>query len=66
MRAFAYTAYTGEGKRRSGTVLAETEAHAAEELKARGLFVSDLACRGVRQGGAARPLRRGRRLNRDL
>ena len=42
MTAFAYTAYTDEGKRRTGTVIADTEAQAAADLKAQGLFVSEL------------------------
>ena len=67
MRAFAYTAYTDSGKRRTGTVLAETEAHAAEELKAKGLYVSELGDRGARaaaKGKTKGP--RGKRLSADL
>lgn len=48
MRAYAYTAYTEAGKRRTGTVVAETEAHAAEKLQARGLYASDLTARARR------------------
>ena len=42
MRAYAYIAFTDAGKRRSGTVIAETEAHAASQLADKGLFVSEL------------------------
>ncbi len=69
MRAYAYTAYTEDGKRRSGTVVAETEAQASEELKAKGLFVSELLDRGARGGGTGRAAGRGlrgKRLNTDL
>lgn len=45
MKAYSYTAYTGGGKRRSGTIVAETEAHAADLLKGQGLFVSELSTR---------------------
>lgn len=52
MKAYAYTAYTDAGKRRTGTVVAETEAHAAEKLRARGLHASDLTARARRSGRA--------------
>ncbi|MCZ4255412.1 type II secretion system F family protein [Sulfitobacter sp. PR48] len=42
MRAYAYVAYTKAGKRKSGTVIADTEAHAAAQLAEKGLFVSEL------------------------
>ena len=42
MRAFAYTAFTGEGARKSGTIIAESDSHAAHQLKQQGLFVADL------------------------
>lgn len=45
MRAYAYIAFTEGGKRRSGTVVAETEAHAAAQLSEKGLYVSDLTAR---------------------
>ncbi|WP_300534467.1 type II secretion system F family protein [uncultured Mameliella sp.] len=63
MRAFAYTAYTAEGQRKSGTLVAETEAHASDQLKAQGLYVSELTVRTR----SARGPRLGRaRLSRDL
>ncbi|WP_186766679.1 type II secretion system F family protein [Puniceibacterium confluentis] len=69
MRAWAYTAYTEDGKRRTGTVLAETEVQASEDLKRKGLFVSELRDRGQSAGaGRAGGLRgrRGKRLTPDL
>ncbi|KMK64015.1 type II secretion system F family protein [Puniceibacterium sp. IMCC21224] len=72
MKAYSYTAYTDTGRRRTGTVVAETEAHAAQELAAKGLFVSELADRGTAGrkpgGGRARGgfLTRSTRLNADL
>ena len=43
MKAFRYTAFTGDGRRKSGTVLAETEFEATQQLTAQGLFPSDIA-----------------------
>lgn len=43
MKAFNYTAFTESGGRKSGTILAETEPHASQLLKAQGLYVSDLS-----------------------
>lgn len=63
MRAFAYTAYTAEGRRKSGTLVAETEAHASDQLKAQGLYVSELT---ARTRGARGPLLGRARLSRDL
>lgn len=63
MRAFAYTAYTVEGRRKSGTLVAETEAHASDQLKAQGLYVSELT---ARTRGARGPLLGRARLSRDL
>ena len=51
MRAFAYTAYDDDGRRRTGTVVAESETHAADELRGQGLFVSEI---GAREARAAR------------
>ncbi|MCE8009866.1 type II secretion system F family protein [Aestuariivita sp.] len=69
MKAYSYTAYTGGGKRRSGTIVAETEAHAADLLKGRGLFVSDLSTRagsGWRWQDLGAGFGRRTRLNADL
>lgn len=68
MKAYAYTAYTDDGRRRRGTVVAETEADATRQLKSRGLFVEDLAARAPREGGGALAglLSRRARLGPDL
>ncbi|PWJ15802.1 type II secretion system F family protein [Jannaschia seohaensis] len=62
MNVYGYTAFTADGKRRRGTVLAETESHASDQLRREGLFVSELEARGARA-----PRRLGRaRLSPDL
>lgn len=53
MKAYSYTAYTDAGHRKRGTVVAETETQAVQQLKGKGLFVSEI-------GDRARP-GRGRR-----
>ncbi|NDW44303.1 type II secretion system F family protein [Ruegeria sp. PrR005] len=53
MKAYSYTAYTDAGRRKRGTVVAETETQAVQQLKGKGLFVSEI-------GDRARP-DRGRR-----
>jgi general secretion pathway protein F len=58
VKAYAYTAYTAGGRRRSGTVVAESEARAAADLSAEGLFVSTLE---ARDGAAGRGIRATRR-----
>lgn len=66
MRAYHYTAFSAEGRRRTGTVLADDESQASRQLKAEGLFVADLRERG---GSGARAAGRGfgrRRLNTDM
>lgn len=65
MRAFAYVAYTAEGQRKTGSVVAETERHASEQLKAQGLYVSDLTARTQGRSPRGPGLGRGR-LTRDL
>lgn len=50
MKAFSYVAFSDAGRRRTGTVVAENETHAAEELKSQGLFVSELTHRAQRTG----------------
>ena len=59
MKAFSYVAYSPEGKRKTGTIVAETEIDAQSQLKTKGLFVSELVSRGAetgqsRSGGGAR------------
>ncbi|WP_415918921.1 type II secretion system F family protein [Tateyamaria sp. SN6-1] len=55
MKAFAYVAFTGDGDRRTGSVVAETETAAATQLEAQGLFVSDLSVKA--EGRGLRPRR---------
>ncbi|MFT6024962.1 MAG: general secretion pathway protein F [Ascidiaceihabitans sp.] len=64
MKAYAYTAFTQDGARKKGTVVAETETHAAAQITAQGLFVSELVERSDRFSFA----KTGRRtaLNPDL
>mmetsp|Transcript_23988 Transcript_23988/g.43905 ORF Transcript_23988/g.43905 Transcript_23988/m.43905 type:complete len:402 (-) Transcript_23988:6922-8127(-) len=61
MRAYAYTAFTEAGDRRKGLVVAETEADAARQLTAQGLYVADLAAKETRAGPTRRAV-----LNDDL
>ena len=42
MTAFRYTAYTASGKRRRGTLVADTRAQATEQLRGKGLFATEL------------------------
>ncbi|MDB2407455.1 type II secretion system F family protein [Jannaschia sp.] len=48
MNVYGYIAFTGDGARKKGTVLAETEAHASDQLRQDGLFVSEIEKRGVK------------------
>jgi len=71
VKAYGYTAYTDSGKRRRGTVVAETEAQAARQLQDQGLFVSQLSAgsdQTVDQGtsGERRRWRWRGQLNADL
>ena len=65
MRAYAYTAYNGVGKRKTGTVVAETEADAAAQLARRDLFVSQISPARERLGSGLKLSRRVR-LSADL
>jgi general secretion pathway protein F len=65
MRPFGYVAYTAEGRRKAGTVVAETEVHASELLKQQGLYVSELTARNRVRGRRAPGLGRAR-LSADL
>ena len=47
MKAYSYIAYTSAGRRRSGTVVAETEADASQQLSAQDLFVAELSEAGT-------------------
>lgn len=42
MKAFSYRAYSDNGRLKRGTIIAETEARAAEQLKAQGLFAEEI------------------------
>lgn len=66
MRAYAYVAFTDAGKKRSGTVVAETEAHAAAQLADKSLFVSELIERQNKVSGASRLTQKRATLNADL
>ncbi|MDQ2092215.1 type II secretion system F family protein [Marimonas arenosa] len=66
MKAYAYTAYTNAGRRKTGTVLADTEAQAAAELKAQGLFVSELDARARKPGVNLSLAQRRTRLSPEL
>ena len=60
MKAYAYVAYTDEGRRKTGTVVAETESHAAQKLQEQGLYPSELVARARRIGAGAQVLSRSR------
>ncbi|MGJ8615511.1 MAG: type II secretion system F family protein [Sulfitobacter sp.] len=67
MNAYGYTAFTDTGKKRSGTIIAETESHASSLLQQKGLFVSELILRTRRSEGFGKlSLTRKTRLNPDL
>ncbi|APX14291.1 type II secretion system F family protein [Tateyamaria omphalii] len=59
MNAYGYTAFTNAGKRRNGTIIAETESHAAAQLQEQGLYVSHLELRD--SGGGWRAAFSGQR-----
>lgn len=64
MRTFVFTAYTAEGRRRRGTIVADSAAAASAALRARGLMPAEIEARaqpGARGGGLFR-----RRLDRDM
>lgn len=67
MQTFAYVAYTPEGRRRKGVIVADSATGAAADLRARGLMPAEVTLRGgpapSERGGF---LRRRRRLDRDL
>lgn len=54
MKAYRYMAYTQSGRRRSGTVVAETERDASDQLRAQDLFVAELSEAGNAQPGAGK------------
>lgn len=60
MKAYTYTAYTDDGRRKTGSVVAESEPHAAQKLSEQGLYASDLSVRSGRGGAAAQMFSRAR------
>ena len=50
MKAYAYVAYTDDGRRKTGTVVAETEVHAGQKLTEQGLYPSELVARAKKIG----------------
>ena len=56
MQPFAYVAYDGNGRRRTGTLVAESERAAFDELKSKGLLAAEITARTRarrgRRGGA--------------
>jgi general secretion pathway protein F len=65
VRAFSYTAFTAQGAKKRGTLVAESEAQAADILRGQGLFAEDITAK--RQGGGITLTRSRRtRLNADL
>ncbi len=65
MRAYAYIAYTADGRRKTGTVVAETEQHATKKLEKQGLYAAELTARARRISAGAAVLSRAR-LSPDL
>ncbi len=66
MKAYAYTAYTDAGRRKTGTIVAETEADASAQLAKQDLFVSEIAETSMRTTKSTLSLTRRSRLNADL
>lgn len=62
MKTFAYIAFTPDGKRRRGMVVAEDEADASTRIAALGLMPSSVEAQAARP----RSRRRERRIDRDL
>ncbi len=61
MQPFAYVAYDGQGRRKTGTLVAESERAAFEALKAQGLMASDIEAKAKARTGA----RTGAKLDAD-
>jgi len=60
MKAYTYVAYTDAGRRKTGTVVAETETHAAQKLQGQGLYPSELMARTRGLGVGSSVLSRAR------
>lgn len=65
MKTFGYTAYTAEGRRKTGTVVAEDEADASTRITAMGLMPSAIEARAPARQATGRR-RRERAINHDL
>lgn len=66
MRAFAYTAFTAGGARKRGTLVAESEAQAAEILRGQGLFAEAITAKGRAAGPRRGLFSRRTRLSADM
>ncbi len=66
MRAFGYTAFTTEGRRKRGTLVAESEAAASQMLRAQGLFAAEIVARGGARDTGRRRFGRRNRLSADM
>lgn len=67
VRAYSYVAYTAGGRRRRGTMVAESEAQASRMLRAQGLFASEITPKGATAARGRLWHRRGhRRLSADM
>ncbi|WP_353617445.1 type II secretion system F family protein [Tropicibacter sp. R15_0] len=67
MRAYSYIAYTSAGRKKTGTIVAETETHATEQLACQDLFPAEIS--EAKQGSIKSSLsfgRTARRLSPDL
>ncbi|RXV66217.1 type II secretion system F family protein [Roseovarius sp. A46] len=65
MRAFAYTAFTADGARKRGTLVAESETQAAEILRGQGLFAEAITAKS-RANARRGSLTRRTRLSADM
>lgn len=66
MRTFAYTAFTPEGKRRRGMVVAEDEADASTRISAQGLLPSEITAQSGTRRATSASGRRARRIDHDM
>ncbi|GAB4275252.1 MAG: type II secretion system inner membrane protein GspF [Pararhodobacter sp.] len=64
MKTYRYTAYSPEGRRRKGVVVAEDEADASARVQAMGLMPSEIVAQASAPRTAGR--RRERRIDRDM
>jgi general secretion pathway protein F len=66
MNTYQYTAYSAQGKRKDGVIIAETETHAATLLKGQGLFASQIVGGGAQKRTGSGRRQKRNRLNADL